>query len=411
MSTLSEDGFTISSSTTNQDYNNNDDDDNNNINTVILLKLNKDGTFKQCNEGYQEGRWISGRWRLSHDDESLDTTTSHSVTTSNLKLILAMNRQYYGPQYDIVLDGRYVSDDQNTTINATTTSNENKTRVHGTVRKGKFLHPRSHPSFFDRPMLANQETIGPFVMEQSLAIQTILGDNYEDDEDNEDSDDGPPSLSLISSTVIQASDFYDKTFMMTIEPLEQRRKSPDQKQQSILDDRPVDIRTMKVQFFRNNTFSALGVNKILRGRFQVERNIDYNNNNNDNNDDDDDDDESTSYRLSMQVSIFGAGRSAPGSVFSEGIGLTHEDERAYIGNIQRQRRQHFLKAKGQRRLYVHGTAFFGTDLGSDARPEPVGEFYLTEDSTSNRKLVGDTDDLVTSVDEDDDPPYTDGVFE
>jgi hypothetical protein len=322
-----------------------------------------------------------------------------------------MNRQYYGPQYDIVLDGCYVSDDdQSTTIGATTSSNENKTRVHGTVRKGKFLHPRSHPSFFDHPILANQETIGPFVMEQSLAIQTILGDDYEDDKDDEDSDDGPPSSSLSSgSTAIRASDFYDRTFMMTIEPLEQRRQSPDQKQRSILDDRPVDIRTMNVQFFRNNTFSAFGVNKILRGRFQVERNIDYNNKNNNA---DDDDDESTSYRLSMQVSIFGAGRSAPGSVFSEGIGLTHEDERAYIGNIQRQRQQHFLQAKGQRRLYVHGTAFFGTDLGSDARPEPVGEFYLTEDSTSNRKLVGDTDnDRVTSVDEDDDPPCTDGAFE
>ena len=32
--------------------------------TAVWLKLNQDGTFRQCNEGYVEGVWMSGRWAL-----------------------------------------------------------------------------------------------------------------------------------------------------------------------------------------------------------------------------------------------------------------------------------------------------------------------------------------------------------
>ena len=34
----------------------------------ILIKVNADGSFKQCNEGYREGRWMSGKW------EPMETT-------------------------------------------------------------------------------------------------------------------------------------------------------------------------------------------------------------------------------------------------------------------------------------------------------------------------------------------------
>lgn len=47
----------------------------------ILLKMNSDGSFRQCSEGYREGCWISGRWKLKSD---------HT-------LLLAFDRQYYGP--------------------------------------------------------------------------------------------------------------------------------------------------------------------------------------------------------------------------------------------------------------------------------------------------------------------------
>jgi hypothetical protein len=66
--------------------------------------------------------------------------------------------------------------------------------------------------------------------------------------------------------------------------------------------------------------------------------------------------------------LFGAGRSVSGSILSEGIGLSHEDEKSYFGSIQ----------ESQGRLFVHGTVTVGSAMGSDARPEPVGTFLLTE---------------------------------
>ena len=72
--------------------------------------------------------------------------------------------------------------------------------------------------------------------------------------------------------------------------------------------------------------------------------------------------------LSFRVSLFGAGRSAPGSVYSEGRGISKDDERAYKGEI----------LENQMKLFVTGSVLYGTDLGSDARPEPVGTFNLVE---------------------------------
>lgn len=59
-------------------------------------------------------------------------------------------------------------------------------------------------------------------------------------------------------------------------------------------------------------------------------------------------------------------------MYSEGIGLCHEDKRTYIGEIVE------ANADGRRRLYVAGSLTFGSDMGSDARPEPIGNFQLFE---------------------------------
>jgi len=58
------------------------------------------------------------------------------------------------------------------------------------------------------------------------------------------------------------------------------------------------------------------------------------------------------------------GGPCPGRWYSESIGLSHEDERTYDGEILED-------------LSVAGSVTFGTDLGTDARPEPVGKFLLT----------------------------------
>ncbi len=259
----------------------------------VLLKLNSDGSFKQCNEGYSEGRWLAGRWKINDDQQ----------------LVLALRRQYYGPQFDILLEGP---------IDGTSTL-----RVEGKIQKGKFLYPQKHPAFFESPLI-NQETIGTFALEQSIATFSITSVRLQDpDKPNH----------------FEKADFCERHFILTIEA-----------KKKLGNDEPLDLsfdlRAMPIHFHANNTFQAIGINKILRGRFDTTEND----------------------QLSFQVSLFGMGRSVSGSVYSEGLGLTHEDERCYIGSI--------VELDGK--LRVEGTVTFGADMGTDARPEPVGNFIMIE---------------------------------
>lgn len=61
--------------------------------------------------------------------------------------------------------------------------------------------------------------------------------------------------------------------------------------------------------------------------------------------------------------------------YSEGKGLTHEDERSYSGQIIADEEEADIYSQS---LFVRGSVVFGTDLGSDARPEPVGVFSMME---------------------------------
>ena len=55
-------------------------------------------------------------------------------------------------------------------------------------------------------------------------------------------------------------------------------------------------------------------------------------------------------------------------ISSEGKDLTHDDRRSYLGKI----------IVEDDHIQVHGSVVIGTDLGSDARPEPVARFSLKE---------------------------------
>lgn len=281
----------------------------------IIIKLNPDGTFKQCNEGYREGRWMSGRWKLTEGE----------------RLLLAMSRQYFGPSFDICLQGMGET-------------RQGQLKVNGKVEKGKFMYPPNHPSFFDNTLIQN-ELLGSFTLEQVISTHSVQ--NLEEKHHNDDSE-----------NKYQMSDFHNQTFILTVEAL-LPKKSKEQKE---LDNLPVDIRSMPIQFHHNNTFQAWGINKILRGRFRITK----------------------KGELAFDVSLFGAGRSSPGSVFSEGLGLSHDDERSYRGSIQEK----------NGKLTAQGVATIGTDLGSDARPEPCGKFFLMQ--------VADDDDII---------PIYDSVFD
>ena len=96
----------------------------------------------------------------------------------------------------------------------------------------------------------------------------------------------------------QAADFYDQQFWLAVTPLPTKNRdlSPQEDKRSVDDvmrEEAVDIRLMPIDFYKNNTFCATGSEKILRGRFGVNKQD----------------------QLWFQVSLFGAGRSVSGSVF------------------------------------------------------------------------------------------------
>lgn len=109
--------------------------------SAVYLKLNQDGSFRQCNEGYVEGFWISGWWAL----------------LEKRRIKLALNRSYYGPRYDMILDGQIRGDDD-----------KGQVVVSGNVYKGKLSLPRTDPMFFCR-QLENQQLLGPFLLSRTVA--------------------------------------------------------------------------------------------------------------------------------------------------------------------------------------------------------------------------------------------------
>lgn len=274
-------------------------------NAEVLVKLNPDGSFRQCSEYYQEGRWWGGRWRFRNDEGVI---------------LLALDRQYYGPRFDILLIGEL---SQTTAL------------IGGHVYAGKFMYPKKHPAFFDGCLAFSMNTTGTFQLERCISSQSISLQSYPNNK--------PQQL-------YRSSDFEHRTFLLCVEPIEGRETKKE-----TTAPQPFDLRTMRVVFHGNSTFQAFSPTKILRGRYALQHTSD-------------------GEFLQFHVSLFGAGRSAPGSVYSEGKGLSHDDKRSYSGRILRE---------SDHKLHVRGTVFFGSDLGTDARPEPVGVFQLVECADGN----------------------------
>jgi len=363
----------------------------------ILLKLNPDGTFRQCNEGYSEGRWIAGRWDTADDDDDDDETSSGKA------LLLALNRQYYGPPHDTLLKGHLVSMSASGEAMSSPGIDENEQQQQsqcvefvGQVLTGKFMYPKHHPCFFDQIMAGEPTSIGNFTLQQALATSSVVTRANENLNVDDIGEGGGGTAAETKS--YEPSDFYGRRFVLTVEPIRDdsgrrpARGKPPRHGERHQQQQTVDLRAMPIEFFRNNTFQAEATNKILRGRFGITTNVDAADgggeetgsvNNQSNDDRKQQQPKQQQQFLWFQVSLFGAGRSAPGSVYSEGRGLTHEDKRSYLGEIL-SATQVGDETSGEvrRRLFVSGTVTFGSDLGSDARPEPVGKFLLTEVTTS-----------------------------
>lgn len=112
----------------------------------ILIKINPDGTFKQCNEGYKEGRSITGKWEMGKNDA---------------EVFLACRRQYYGPAVDVLMR-----------VNKLHVCGS-KLQMSGEIEKGKYALPQKHPDFFHQ-LIPNGCTLGSFRMEQILSTTSLL---------------------------------------------------------------------------------------------------------------------------------------------------------------------------------------------------------------------------------------------
>ncbi len=234
----------------NNKNNNNDSYDNRDS---ILFKLNKDGTFKQCDEGYREGRWMTGRWKLqlqTAKEQPKNPTANNNPKILSWLLILAMNRQYFGPPFDVLLEARHAS---NTTLSkasagAVVDDNDliddarqkqpgddftmpaaaNDTtlkRWQGLVRKGKFLRPSPGKHPLDREIidctssvLEDAESLGNFSLEQVLsatALDRTSNNNKQTTTENEDNRD---TLSRRDSSSSSSSSTEDDTFFFPCSP-------------------------------------------------------------------------------------------------------------------------------------------------------------------------------------------------
>jgi len=190
----------------------------------ILLKLNNDGTFKQCDEGYREGRWVTGRWKVEMiDQEDKNTVKCQRKQNSMCVLLrLAMNRQYFGPPYDVLLEAKSILRDgatkseevQDSRVGQSKTDRREESfkQWRGIVKKGKFLRlsPGQHPFDAQVSPTLNQETsddnentsvdgtnvlvdaehLGMFSLEQALTSSSIsqISRPLQRDDDNEEGD-------------------------------------------------------------------------------------------------------------------------------------------------------------------------------------------------------------------------------
>ena len=251
---------------------------------------------------------------------------------------------------DIVLSGKLDP-------SSTTRLDTSMAITNGQVLLGKAMYPRSHRCFFDQPLAV---TPPPRCVAQFEGKQVFRFSSFADSQIKEEEEEAQPN----KGNQYVPSDFYDKKFYLTVTPVESKARA-------CTDDLPVDIRTMRIEFHTNHTFTCHATNKILRGRYEITT-------------------ENNNALLLFHVSRFGAGKSAPGSVYSEGPGLSHDDERTYVGSWMERRPT--KEGNTDDLMHVQGTVLFGTDLGEDARPEPVGNFRLWPVKDLSLEMSDEDDD-------------------
>ena len=252
----------------------------------------------------------------------LDQTTQLPDTpdTGDLDIEVRLGQQQQ--QQDDHQDSNHPSiaannDDKNINNNPAGETSQDETReidVHlsipqGNVSIGKFMYPRKHKAFFDDPMLFSESSIGTFSMKQLLGN---LNARLRHEGDDDDDDEFVKEQKRIDRKKYHKRDFYGRKFYLTATPHPVNPKYAKEDKRFDEKSHKTRITVMPIEFFSNNTFTATGAEKILRGRYGTTG---------ENGD-----------RLWFQVTLFGFGRKK-GHVYSEGRLLSHDDRRGYLGQI------------------------------------------------------------------------------
>eukprot|EP00567_Pseudictyota_dubia_P017132 CAMPEP_0197438788 /NCGR_PEP_ID=MMETSP1175-20131217/5684_1 /TAXON_ID=1003142 /ORGANISM="Triceratium dubium, Strain CCMP147" /LENGTH=545 /DNA_ID=CAMNT_0042968585 /DNA_START=236 /DNA_END=1873 /DNA_ORIENTATION=- len=185
----------------------------------------------------------------------------------------------------------------------------------GSVEIGKFMYPKKHPSFFEQPMFKPVPT-GSFQLRQVLGTLNTRTDDEEEEIEKFLPEDLMGKRYFLTSYPIQRKRRGKKRWSIKYNKFVEDVKEKSDEEKKREESMPVPIRTMELELFPNMTFSTFagfGSAKILRGKWSVIG--------------------SEKDQFWMQIFRFGFGRSVSGSTYSEGMGLTSDDVKAYWGRI------------------------------------------------------------------------------
>jgi hypothetical protein len=386
--------------------------------TEIFIKIKDDHTFEQCqaltfSDGIDTDVTIEERLEMEvskRERESFAWKGTWAFVDGNL--ILAADRPekkpfaFYGSnnddatqggdvriEVDTILVGKVavqseasltdnpavavVDDDKTSSLSSTSVSSSQPRKgtidvylsiPRGKIKTGKFMYPKTHPSFFDQPIFT-PTTKGRFELRQVLGEYNATPNKGKDDD------------TLVE--LFRKSDLVSKRFYLSTFPLPKRKKKferwdktelkfvqgeyePTAKEKEDESLKPGEnMQVIAVELFVNNTFSTvfgLGSSTILRGKWNIIG---------DKRD-----------QLWMMVSRFGFGRSVSGSTFSEGSSLTQNDEKAFWGKIievkdgvgNKGSHEGDSSHLGSIKIEVEGSVIVGFGL----EPEPIGRFKMIE---------------------------------
>lgn len=306
----------------------------------VLLSLHEDGTFRSC-DGVDVSDQISGKWEYLDGNLilALDETPPSVRLPPALVYEIVAGEPLVPPKKklrDTILVGHLVlkseqphqQQQQSSTYTSSNDDSDNKDTntlsssapqttmadpstlmiEDGVIASGRYTYPKSHPNFFENPMFGPMRT-GTFNFRQILGSRSVADDLREEEEE-----------------MFVPSDLAGRRFFLSTEPLKFRKQAGRKRYSrwtgneivEEIDVTNVNYQVMEIELCHNMTFATvggLGSANVLRGKWRIMG--------------------EKKDHFWMQVSRFGFGRSVSGSVFSEGMGLTQDDEKGFWGEIQK----------------------------------------------------------------------------